>query len=143
MDAHRDQRADVNWQRDAIVAARHDVADRVAAEDRDTPLVKPWQATGVETRKTDAHRIPSAFDLAHRGAAGANHQNVAFFDANLLRILGGVEIFRENFLPRLHPFDLFEAWNIEQHAAADDAGAGDIDCALLRAMRSDFARVEA
>ena len=143
MDTHRDQRADVNRQRDAIVTAGHDVADSVAAENCDAPLVEPWQARGVEAGKSDAHRIPSAFDFAHRGPAGANHQHIALFDVNLLRFLGGVEVLRKNFVARLHPFDFFQPRDIEKDAAADNAGAGDVDRAFFCAMRSDFAGVEA
>src|ERR1700684_3196325 len=116
MDAHRDESADVYRKHDAVVAARDDVADGVAAEDGDAPLVEPWQATGVESGESDAHRIPSAFCLAHRGAAGANHQHVAFFDVNLLRFLGGVEIVWQDLLALLHPFDRFLARNIDPAA---------------------------
>src|SRR5258708_28595840 len=142
MNAHRDQRADVNRKHDSVVAARHHVADSVAAEYCYAPLMEPWQAGGVEAGKTDAHRIPSAFDLAHRGAAGANHQHVAFFDVNLLRLLDGVEILRKDLLPRLHPFDFFKERDIEQDAAAHDTGASDVDLAFFRTMRSNFTGVE-
>src|SRR5271170_1207778 len=136
MYAHRDQRADVNRKWDAVVAAGHDVADGITAEHCYTPLVEPWQAAGVKAGETYAHRVPSAFHLAHRGAAGANQQHVAFFDVDLLRFLGGIEILGQDFLPRLHPLDFFQPWNIEQYAAAHDTGASDVDCALLCAMRT-------
>src|SRR5208283_6141033 len=124
-------------------AAWHDVAHGVAAEDCDAPLVEPRQAGGVEAGETDAHRVPSAFYFAHCGAAGADQQHIAFLDVNLLRFFGGVEIFGQDLFARLHPFNFFEARNVEQDAAADDTGAGHVDRAFFCAMRADFTGVEA
>src|SRR5258708_25794940 len=96
MDAHRDQGADVDWERDPLISTRHHVAHRVTAENRDTPLVQPRQAARVEAGHPLAKWIPSSFGFAPRCAAGADQQHVAFFHVNSLRLFGGVQIFGED-----------------------------------------------
>src|SRR6266851_9922029 len=53
--------------------------------------------------------------------------------------LGGVEVFGINRSARLDPVGLFDLRDIEQHAAANDAAAGDVDRALMSALEIDLA----
>src|SRR5579863_8512163 len=65
MDPHHHERADMDRHLElrSIMAGRT-IADAVAAEERDSPLVQPWQARGVETRQAFAARVPFALELA-------------------------------------------------------------------------------
>src|SRR5580704_7726466 len=142
VDALHHQRADVHRQHQALVAARHHVADAVGAEHRDLALMEPRKAARIEAGQS-LREIPCAFGLAMRRASGAYQQNVTLFDVDAVIFLRRVEVLRENRLAVGEPVDFLDLRNIEQHAATDDAGAGHVDGALARAMGSDLARIEA
>jgi len=135
----------VDRQRDPLVSARHDVAHRVASKDCDATLVQPRQAARVEAGHPLAKRIPSAFRFASGRAAGADQQHVAFFDVDLFapfrrrsRSSGKIGV------PGSSQSTFFEARNIEQDAAADDAlrGVTSISRTFFAPCEADFLGVE-
>src|SRR6266436_4085497 len=142
MYSHYRQRADVNRTVEPLIAARNDVARTVRAHHRDSALMQPRQARRVEPGHR-LHRVPRPLALAPARASVANQQHVAFFDVYLMILLSRVEIFGKDPIAGLHPFDLFDLRYVQQHAAAHYAVGRDVDRAFARAMRSDFARVEA
>ncbi len=87
--------------------------------------------------------IPGPFFLALAGASGADEQHVALLDGNAMILLRRVEILGGYLDVLIEPVGFLELGDIEQDAAADDALAGDVDCAFLGAVRTDFGRVEA
>ena len=68
---------------------------------------------------------------------GADQKDVAGSDADVLLLLGRLEVLAEHVIPWLEPGNASPARHVEQHAAADETVLEDVDRAGVRALRGD------
>ena len=80
-----------------------------------------WQAVGAEG---GPH---GAFDVAAVELAGADEEDVAFFDLEAATLLRGEDVFRHDAFAALQPVDAAHQGHVDEDAAGDEALLGGDD----------------
>src|ERR1700682_845256 len=126
-----------------IILSRQYVADGVGTEYCDFAFMEPFEACGVEPGHREAGNGRDALGPPKFEAAGPQEHHIAFAQLHAMVAFGGFEVFRIDRVAWLNPIAPADLWNIDQHTAADDAGARNVDGTLVRTLEIDLRRIEA
>src|SRR6266581_4221308 len=97
----------------------------------------------MQSRHREVRQRASALRPTEREAASPQEQHVTFRDRHMMVPFRSFEIRRIDRIARLNPFNATNLRYIDQHAAADDSVACDIDRAFVRTLKIDLTRREA
>src|SRR5262249_39835106 len=109
-------------------ARRHDIADAVAAENRDPAVVNPRRGAPVQAREDLADaEARLARSRAPFVAAGVDEKDVALLDCDSLCFLRLLEVLDIDRFAEVQPVPSLEPGYVEQNATADNPVLPDLN----------------